>query len=234
VPETKYTTQIYLAVRSENPEDAGKAAVRVYQDFVGRLRRKAPATRNLRLKVQKPEPRKDTAGVFEIWSDLRAEVPTDLTALGANDHRDAWRTILKHEFNVACQVNHELVYHTASRVETTRHVLPQEDAPQAVVAPTEQKPKEMIAVKVTLGGQLFDVEIPKNENLLDGVNDKGVAVKWDCKSGVCDTCKVRVLKGMENLSPPNDAEKSMLGDLVNQGYRLSCQVTASGPCEIQH
>jgi ferredoxin len=102
-----------------------------------------------------------------------------------------------------------------------------------VTAPKEQKPKEMIPVKVMLGGKEFNVEIPKAENLLDGVNDKGVDVKWDCKNGVCDTCKVKVVEGMENLSPPTDAEESMLGDLIKQGYRLACQMVANGPCKIE-
>lgn len=234
MPETKYTTQIYLAVRSSEAQEAGKLAARVYSDFLGRLRRNAPTVSNLRLEAEQPAPRKGSDGVFECWSNLKGVVPHDLSTLGANNHRDAWRTILKTTFNTACHHNHDLVYHTASRVEITREVLPHEEAPKVETAPAEEKPKEMIAVKVTLGGQEFNVEIPKNENLLDGVNDKGVAVKWDCKSGVCDTCKVRVLNGMENLSPPNDAEKNMLGDeAIAQGYRLSCQVTANGPCTIK-
>jgi ferredoxin len=233
VPETKYTTQIYLAVRSSDAQEAGKAAARVYADFIGRLRRNAPKVSGLRLVVQQPAPRKGSEGVFECWSDLKASVPHDLRVLGADSHHNAWRSILKTTFNASCHHNHELVYHTSSRVEITREILPSEEQPAAEVAPTEQKPKEMIPVKVLLGGKEFNVEIPKAENLLDGVNDKGVEVKWDCKSGVCDTCKVLVTKGMENLSPPSDAEKNMLGDLIDQGYRLSCQVAANGPCEIK-
>jgi len=233
VPETKYTTQIYLAVRGVADQQSGRAAARVYQDFLGRLRRNAPSVKGLRLQVQKPAPRKGTEGVFECWADLKAQVPHDLTALGAEGHRDAWRSILKKTFNTACHQNHDLVYHTSSRVEITREVLPGEELPQEAKAPAEEKPKELIKVRVMLAGQEFNVEIPKAENLLDGVNDKGVAVKWDCKSGVCDTCKVRVLKGMENLSAVNDNETNMLGDQVKQGYRLACQVTANGPCEIQ-
>jgi ferredoxin len=232
VPETKYATRIYLGVYAD-ADNAGRNAARVYQDFLGRLRRTAPTVKQLRLEVEEPVARKGTEGVYEVWSTLKAVVPHDLTHPAATNHRDAWRNILKGVFNAACHHNHEIVHHTSSRVEITREVLPGEEAPQEAKAPAEQKPKEMIKVKVILGGQEFNVEIPKDENLLDGVNDKGVAVKWDCKSGVCDTCKVRVLAGMENLSPVNDNERNMLGDQVNQGYRLSCQVTAHGPCEIQ-
>ena len=234
MPETKYTTSIYLAVHGADPDAAGKAAVRVAQDFIARLRRKAPAVKNMRLALEAPAARKGDEGVFEVWSTLKAEVPDSLSALGATNDLDAWRVILKQVFNASCAENHELVHHRSSRVGITRALRPEEEAGEtAVAAPKDDKPKEMIAVKVLLGGQEYNVQIPKGENLLDGVNDKGVAVKWDCKSGVCDTCKVHVLKGMENLSAPNDAEKNMLGDLIDKGYRLCCQVTANGPVEIK-
>lgn len=234
MPETKYTTSIYLAVHATEKQAAGRAAARVYMDFLARLRRTAPTVKNLRAELQEPAARKGNDGVFEVWATLKAIVPHDLTALGADNHLNAWRTILKTTFNSACHHNHELVHHTSSRVEITRLLHPHEEEPVVETAPKEEKPKEMIAVKVWLGGKEFNVEIPKGENMLDGVNDKGVEVKWDCKSGVCDTCKVQVVKGMENLSPPNDAEKDMLGDdLIKQGYRLSCQVIANGPVEFK-
>jgi len=233
VPETKYGSQIYLGVLAD-AETAGATAARVFQDFVGRLRRAAPGVRDLRLELEEPAPRKEDPGVFECWATLKAVVPHDLTHIGADNHRDAWRAILRDTFQTTCHLNHELVHHTSSRVGVTREVFPYEEEPQVEKAPAEEKPREMIRVKVLLGGQVHEVDIPKDENLLDGVNDKGVDVKWDCKSGVCDTCKIRVIKGMENLSPVNDREREMLGDKVEQGWRLCCQVTAHGPCEFEH
>jgi ferredoxin len=234
VPETtKYTTRVYLATRGADTAAAGQSAIRVLSDFLARLRRTAPTVKGLRMEVEEPQPRKADEGVTEVWANLKAVVPHDLSVLGADNYKDSWRKILKETFNAACHHNHELVHHTSSRVSITREILPHEEDPTAEAAPVEQKPKEMIPVKVTLGGQEYNVEIPKGENLLDGVNDKGVAVKWDCKSGVCDTCKICVLDGMENLSAPNDREIEMLGDLIKQGYRLSCQVTANGTCSIK-
>ena len=232
MPETKYGSRIYLGVLAD-ADGAGAAAVRVYQDYVSRLRRAAPAVRELRLEMDQPAPRKEDAGVYECWATLKALVPHDLSRPGAANHKDAWRAILREEFQAACMQNHALVHHTSSRVEITREIFPHEELPEEPKAPAEEKPKELIKVRVLLGGQEYNVEIPKDENLLDGVNDKGVAVKWDCKNGVCDTCQIRVLKGAENLSPVNDAEREMLGDKVDKGYRLCCQVTAHGPCEIQ-
>lgn len=233
MPETKYATRIYLGVHAD-ADQAGRTAARVYQDFLGRLRRTAPTVQNLRLEVEAPVPRSEIEGVHQCWSTLKAIVPDDLTHLAAENAHDAWRRTLRDVFNASCYHHHEVVHHSSSFVQATREVLPHEEALQSDAEPVEQKPKEMIPVKVLLGGKEFQVEIPKDENLLDGVNDKDVAVKWDCKSGVCDTCKIKVLAGGENLSTPNDAEKSMLGDdMIKQGYRLSCQVTAHGPCEIQ-
>ncbi|HEY8345710.1 MAG TPA: 2Fe-2S iron-sulfur cluster binding domain-containing protein [Symbiobacteriaceae bacterium] len=230
--ETKYTTLMCLAVRGETQEEAGKAAARVYQDFVGRLHRMAPSVRDLRLEVDEPAPRSDLPGLYECWSRLQAVVPHDFRAVGEEDHRNAWRAVVRRAFLRNLRDYHRLVDCAPSRVELTRELLPWEEA-QPEVPPAEEKPREMIPVRVLLGGTEYRVEIPKGENLLDGVNDKGVAVKWDCKNGVCDTCKVRVLKGMENLTPPTEAEENMLGDLLAQGYRLCCQVTANGPCEIE-
>lgn len=233
MPETKYTSRIYLAVRSGEPDTAGKAAARAYQEFLARLRHAAPKVRGMRLEMQKPVPRTDEQHLFHALADLKAMVPEDLEALGAENAHDAWRIILRKTLRAMCIDTPDLVHHASSFVEMTRPVHPSEEVTHAEAAPKEEKPKEMIAVKVLLGGQEFNVEVPKGENLLDGVNDKGVAVKWDCKSGVCDTCKVRVLNGMENLGAPNDNEQNMLGDQIQQGFRLCCQLTVNGSVEIQ-
>lgn len=233
MPETKYTTLVYLAVRGDSPEEAGSAAVKVYQDFLGLLRRMAPAVHSVRLEADEPAPLKETAGLSGCWSRLKAVVPHHLQAVGETNHRDAWRAILRKAFISNLHENHDLVDHALSRVEVTRELLPWEEEPQAEPTVVEAKPREMIPVTVLLAGKEHKVEIPKGENLLDGVNEKGVDVKWDCKNGVCDTCKIRVLKGMENLTPPTDAEENMLGELLGKGYRLCCQVVSNGPCEIQ-
>jgi ferredoxin len=233
VSAANYITTIYLAVHGEDPETAGNAAVRVYGDFLGRLKRAGPAATNVKLLIEEPQPRKNDEGVYEVWANLRATVPGDLYLFGADNALDAWRGIVRREFNFACHHNHEYVFHTASRVEVTRPFFPFEEIEEEKVEAVPAGPREMIQVKVLLGGTEYNVEIPKGENLLDSVNDKGVDVKWDCKSGVCDTCQVHVLSGMENLSAPTDAEFDMLGDKVKQGYRLSCQVTANGPCAVK-
>lgn len=86
----------------------------------------------------------------------------------------------------------------------------------------------------TVEGQPFEMLVNDGENLLDAAIDRGIPIEFDCKSGVCDTCRVHVLKGIENLSEPTDEEFVMLGeDKVKSGMRLSCQVTVHGPVEIK-
>ena len=160
MPETKYGSRIYLGVLAE-AEAAGPTAVRVYQDFLGRLRRAAPGVKELRLELEEPAPRKETPGVYECWATLKAVVPHDLTRDGAGNHRDAWRAILRGTFQATCQLNHELVHHTSSRVEITREVFPFEEEAPAEAAPVEETPKEMIRVKVLLGGRSTTSRSPR-------------------------------------------------------------------------
>lgn len=55
---------------------------------------------------------------------------------------------------------------------------------------------------------------------------------YRCAGGRCGTCKMHVEEGMENLSPVRKAEERMLGELLEQGYRLGCQTYAHGNCTV--
>lgn len=50
--------------------------------------------------------------------------------------------------------------------------------------------------------------------------------------GQCGTCIVEVVEGMENLSPPTDAEKRKLKKRPDT-YRLACQTLVNGPVSIK-
>tara|TARA_B100001989_G_C24489865_1_gene438964 strand:+ start:196 stop:450 length:255 start_codon:yes stop_codon:yes gene_type:complete len=63
-----------------------------------------------------------------------------------------------------------------------------------------------------------DINIPDGENIVDYIEEAGVPI--GCSNGVCGTCEVEVLGGMENLSPLNQEEE----DLGMEGNkRLGCQ-----------
>ncbi len=68
-----------------------------------------------------------------------------------------------------------------------------------------------------------EIEIPDGENIVDYIEEAGVPI--GCSNGVCGTCEVEVLSGMDNLSELNQEEE----DLGMEGNkRLGCQCEISG------
>lgn len=90
-----------------------------------------------------------------------------------------------------------------------------------------------VTMKVILAGQEYTLDVAPGENMLDAALDRDVALDFSCREGLCDSCAVRVLAGLENISPPTKAEYDMLGEDVNRGVRLACQVIVKGPVTIQ-
>ncbi|RAP29868.1 ferredoxin [Candidatus Marinamargulisbacteria bacterium SCGC AG-414-C22] len=63
-----------------------------------------------------------------------------------------------------------------------------------------------------------EIDVPNGENIVDYIEEAGVPI--GCSNGVCGTCEVEVLEGMENLSELNQEEE----DLGMEGCkRLGCQ-----------
>ncbi|MSR89253.1 MAG: (2Fe-2S)-binding protein [Candidatus Margulisbacteria bacterium] len=67
------------------------------------------------------------------------------------------------------------------------------------------------------------IEIPNGEKIVNFIEEAGVPI--GCSNGVCGTCEVEVLEGMENLSVRNQEEE----DLGMEGNRrLGCQCMILG------
>ena len=63
-----------------------------------------------------------------------------------------------------------------------------------------------------------EIDVPDGENIVDFIEEAGVPI--GCSNGVCGTCEVEVIEGMENLSEVNQEEE----DLGMEGdKRLGCQ-----------
>ena len=63
-----------------------------------------------------------------------------------------------------------------------------------------------------------EIEITDGENIVESIEEAGVPI--GCSNGVCGTCEVEVIQGMENLSERNQEEE----DLGMEGNRrLGCQ-----------
>ena len=70
--------------------------------------------------------------------------------------------------------------------------------------------------KLILNGE--DLEVPENEKFVDQIEEAGVPI--GCSNGVCGTCEVEILDGMQNLNELTEEEE----DLGMEGNkRLGCQ-----------
>lgn len=68
-----------------------------------------------------------------------------------------------------------------------------------------------------------EVELEDGSRIVDAIEEMGVPI--GCSNGVCGTCEVEILEGMENLPEMNDEER----DLGMEGNRrLGCQLTING------
>lgn len=102
-----------------------------------------------------------------------------------------------------------------------------------VIPPLERKEGEPVKMWVILEGEQFELEINEGENMLDAALDRDVELDYSCRNGSCDSCLVRILAGINNVSPPTQAEIDMIGEEeIQKGFRLSCQVRVNGPVKI--
>ncbi|MBI3315381.1 MAG: (2Fe-2S)-binding protein [Candidatus Omnitrophica bacterium] len=69
------------------------------------------------------------------------------------------------------------------------------------------------------------VEAPSGSTLLEVALENGIPLYHTCGGNCsCSTCRVVVLKGAENLSPPEDPETQVLDSFeLKPPHRLGCQ-----------
>ncbi|WP_257352192.1 2Fe-2S iron-sulfur cluster-binding protein [Pseudalkalibacillus decolorationis] len=89
-------------------------------------------------------------------------------------------------------------------------------------------------VKLHLEDNKFhEQEVPTNSNLVVLAGIKQLPhLKYGCGMGKCTRCASKILKGGEALNEPNWKERKMLGDKLDQGIRLTCQLTISEDIEL--
>ena len=71
---------------------------------------------------------------------------------------------------------------------------------------------------------------PAGETILEAIRSMGYTIDHACGGNArCGTCCVKVIQGMENLSPVGAAEATMLMELqLGAPHRLSCQARVTG------
>jgi ferredoxin len=77
-------------------------------------------------------------------------------------------------------------------------------------------------------------EARPDETVLDAARSAGAPLGNSCGSvGVCGRCRIFVLRGAENLSPPTLIELRVAGQRgFTSGERLACQAVVTGPVEV--
>ena len=84
-------------------------------------------------------------------------------------------------------------------------------------------------------GQAFEGEVKENSNLVVRAGIRQFPfpnLRYECGMGKCAKCACRILRGAEHLPPPNWKEKKQLGDRLDGGYRLTCQLWISHDLEL--
>ena len=101
---------------------------------------------------------------------------------------------------------------------------PAEDSAAAKATP-EASSKEQsgspdtVEVKVILDGDEYTIEANPKLPLLDSVLDAGLDAPWACRSGICCTCKAKLLAGKVEM----EEDIGLDDDEREQGYILTCQ-----------
>lgn len=80
-------------------------------------------------------------------------------------------------------------------------------------------------VKVSLNGEKFEINIPKDKTILEALLDEGRDAPYSCTSGACSTCIAKVNEGSVEM----EACFALDDDEIKSGYILTCQARATTP-----
>ncbi|MCD0503331.1 2Fe-2S iron-sulfur cluster-binding protein [Bordetella petrii] len=84
-------------------------------------------------------------------------------------------------------------------------------------------------------GQTYADEVKQGANLVVRAGIKQFPfphLSYECGMGKCARCACKVMSGAEHLPAPNWKEKKQLGDRLDQGYRLVCQLWLEHDIEL--
>jgi ring-1,2-phenylacetyl-CoA epoxidase subunit PaaE len=75
-------------------------------------------------------------------------------------------------------------------------------------------------VSITLDGTTFEINLPYNgDPILDAALKRGADLPYACKSGVCCTCRAKIIEGAVDMEVNYALEK----DEIEKGFVLTCQ-----------
>ena len=83
-------------------------------------------------------------------------------------------------------------------------------------------------------------EVKTDSIVYDALLDHGLDLPHGCLSGSCGACRIQVIDGLENLTPPSFIEKNTLESLkhefnLNEDFplRLACRAKVIGDVKIK-
>lgn len=94
----------------------------------------------------------------------------------------------------------------------------------------------MLRVVFHKRGEVFSDEVAENTNLVVRTGIRRFPyphLTYGCGMGKCGKCASRVIQGGEHLPGPNWKETKRLGDRIEQGYRLVCQLWITHDIELE-
>ena len=89
-------------------------------------------------------------------------------------------------------------------------------------------------MRVTFTPLARAAEAKSDETLLDVARRAGVPLGNSCGGvGICSRCKVRIVAGAENLTPPTTVETRFAAARgFAEDERMACQAVVLGDCEV--
>ena len=89
----------------------------------------------------------------------------------------------------------------------------------AVVQPDPEAPAGQVQLTVLIDGKSHELAMRTDQHVLDVALSAGLDLPYSCKSGVCCTCRAKVLDGAVVM----DKNFTLEADEMAQGFVLSCQ-----------
>lgn len=88
-------------------------------------------------------------------------------------------------------------------------------------------------VRLHVNGKIIEQTVKDNANLVVLAGTRQLPeLKYGCGMGRCTKCTCKIISGGKQLNEPNWKEKKMLGERVEIGYRLACQLTIVDDIEL--